>query len=93
MTKLYKNTGIEYIIEYEPPPEPDPPPPDDNTPAPPGNDVNEDTSSPDSDGGVETEGNITFLNCTTSTGLKGVRKYIDGRPVSGCMPLQNQGSG
>ena len=42
MTKLYKNTGIEYEIEYPPPPEPPPPAPDPEVAAPPGEKVDGD---------------------------------------------------
>lgn len=92
MTKLYKTTGIEYEIEYPPPPEPPPPAPDPQTPQPPGNYVAR-ASSPKSDKPVDRNSSVTFVSCTTSDGSKGVRMFVDGNPASSCQKLDYQGMG
>ena len=91
MTKLYKNTGVEYEITYPPPPEPPPPAPDPDSPSPPGDNV--DSDSPSGGEPVDRNEDITFVSCTTSDGYKGVRMYIGGNPSGSCMKLDYQGMG
>ena len=91
MTKLWKNTGVEYEITYPPPPEPPPPAPDPDSPSPPGDNVYSD--SPSGDKPVDGIKDIQLVSCTTADGKKGVRLYWDGNPASECFELEYQGMG
>ena len=92
MTRLYKTTGIEYEIEYPPPPEPPPPAPDPEVPKPPGNKVDS-GDSPDGDKPVDKRSDVTLHSCTTPDGFKGVRIYVNGTPSGPCQKLDYQGLG
>ena len=90
MTKLWKNTGVEYEITYPPPPEPPPPAPDPEVPSPPGDGV-ETEDSPHGDEPVDRSPSITLLNCTTADGYPGVRLYVNSVPQSDCMRTHSEG--
>ena len=91
MTKLYKNTGIEYEIEYPPPPEPPPPAPDPDSPSPPGDNV--DSDSPSGDEPVDKSTNYSFKTCWIREGeylFRGTRIYANGTPIGPCVKSPGQ---
>ena len=89
MTKLYKNTGIEYEITYPPPPEPPPPAPDPEVAAPPGDNV--DSDSPSGNEPVDKSERVTYTRCVViddeGDRWPGIQKRVGGAPAGPCMKL------
>ena len=90
MTRLFRNTGIEYEITYPPPPPPPPPPPDPEVAAPPGDNVKTEDSPCGSEPVERWKDGIEYRRCWVRDGedlLPGLMKYVYGTPVGSCKKL------